>query len=189
MLIALSGPSGIGKGFIKNRLMANCPELTELSWLTTRQPRPQESLTGNRTFVTTVHFDELECVGECVLIQNLYGNRYGLERKHLVPQKTKRVTEIHPENVLGTLEIAPDAILIGLVTSDYNMLRERMIDRAEETLSLNARLEAARSEMALIESQRSLFHLVVEISRDNETTERIISHIATLISSEGESYA
>ena len=185
MLIALSGPSGIGKGFIKNRLMVECPGLIELPWLTTRSPRPDESSIGNRIFVDDVRFDELDCV----LIQSLYGNRYGLERRHLLPQRARRLTEIHPENVVSTLEIAPAAILIGLITSDSELLAERMSGRSEESSSIKTRLDAACSEMALIESQRELFHAIVEISRDMETTESIICHIKALINSEGESHA
>ena len=185
MLIALSGPSGIGKGFIKNMLMAECPGLSELPWLTTRLPRQDESLIGNRTFVNGAEFDDLDCV----LVQSLYGNLYGLERKHLLPQETKRLTEIHPDNVANVLAIAPDAILIGLVTSDTSLLAERMAGRDEEDSSLKIRLEAAYSEMELIESQRRMFHKVVEISRDIETTKWIVHYLKTLINSEGESHA
>jgi guanylate kinase len=181
MLIALSGPSGIGKGFIKDRLMESCPGLMEIPWLTTRSPRSGERISGNRIFVSEEHFNNLDRAGDIALAHGLYGSRYGVERKHLVHQQTKRLTEIHPENVSSALQIVPDVILIGLITADYLLLKGRVASRDADGSVIPARLEAACAEMALIESQRTLFWNVYEISQDSATTEQIVRDIQSLV--------
>lgn len=47
MLITLTGPSGIGKGFVAEYLLARFPGVEELVWTTTRPLRPTETGEGS----------------------------------------------------------------------------------------------------------------------------------------------
>jgi len=66
MIIALNGPSGIGKGFIKECLLRTYPHIQELAWFTTRPLRPNERSGGNRIRVTVSEFNRMADVGELV---------------------------------------------------------------------------------------------------------------------------
>lgn len=55
MLIALSGPSGIGKGFIKEKLLREYPDIKEIQWITTRKLRSTESRSMSKIYTIDVH--------------------------------------------------------------------------------------------------------------------------------------
>jgi|SRR3990167_6302840 len=168
MLIALSGPSGIGKGFIKQALLARYPEITELAWLTTRPLREGELAGGNRIHVSRTCFATLEAQGKCVLVQELYGNRYGLLSAQLHGTQP-RLTEMHPGNVQEIIRLHPNIYLIGLVTDDLSLLHDRLVIRGDVDQKNEERLDAAKAEMSLIHGMRHLYNFIFIITRENES--------------------
>ncbi|MBI1839138.1 MAG: hypothetical protein HYR95_02505, partial [Candidatus Colwellbacteria bacterium] len=133
MIIALTGPSGIGKGFIKEQLLRTYPFIEELAWFTTRPLRPNES-GGNRINVPDFQFNQLVESGNLVLVQNLYGYRYGLRKHDLAPSPSVKLTELHIDNLIEALRINTTILVIGLITSDLSLLRERLsINRNTES--------------------------------------------------------
>jgi len=90
MIISFSGPSGIGKGFVKEHLLRIYPHIGELVWFTTRFPRSNEKQ-GNRIHISSSEFNKLSEVGDLVLVQHLYGHRYGLKRESLLFSKDVRL--------------------------------------------------------------------------------------------------
>ena len=80
MIISLSGPSGIGKGFIKEQLLQLYPYIEELVWLTTR-PLRSKGQDRNRINVSLPEFNRLAEFDELVLVQNIYGHHYGLRKR------------------------------------------------------------------------------------------------------------
>lgn len=169
MLIAMSGPSGIGKGFVKERLLAKYPFIQEPVWLTTRPLRPNER---NRKSVTAAEFSELANDGRLALIREIYGHRYALAQESLLPCSQIVLTEIHPDNVREALALNSDIFIIGLVTTDLSLLYERLtiIRKTESSEEILRRMQAAQREMAVIEENRALFQLVLEITRAAENS-------------------
>lgn len=169
MIISFSGPSGIGKGFVKERLLQVYSSIEELTWLTTRPLRPNE-IHGNRIYVSSVEFDRLVESGKINLVQNLYGNRYGLRREDLLPSTLVRLTELHPDNVEEALNINPDIVLIGFVTPDLSLLYERLsiLRRTESPEEIRRRIALAKTEIKTILRLRSLFTSVIEVTRASE---------------------
>ncbi|MDP3965073.1 MAG: hypothetical protein Q8Q20_05495 [bacterium] len=173
MIIAFSGPSGIGKGYVKERLLQLHPYIQELTWFTTRPLRPDEQGRGNRIPVSVSEFNRRADIGELVLVQDLFGHRYGLRGKDLFPTTDIRLTELHPNNVSEALRINPAVITIGFVTSELPLLHKRLaiIRKTESSAEIEKRVAAADDEIRTILRQRSLFTSVVEIS---EATERMV---------------
>ena len=112
MIISLSGPSGIGKGFIKERLLQLYPHIQELAWFTTRTLRSNEH-GGNRIHVSLPEFNQLAGFGELVLVQDLFGHRYGLRKEDSLPSSDIKLTELHPDNLLKALRINHAIFAIG----------------------------------------------------------------------------
>jgi len=171
MIISLSGPSGIGKGFIKERLLQIYPYIQELAWFTTRPLRPNEQ-GGNRIHIPLPEFNQLAESGELVLVQNLFGYRYGLRKEDLLPSQESdiKLTELHPDNLLAALRINPAILAIGLVTFDLSLLYRRLsvFRNTENVAEIEQRITAAKIEIESILRQKSLFAAVIEVTKDSE---------------------
>lgn len=169
MIIAFSGPSGIGKGFIKEGLCRLHPHIEELKWLTTRSLRVNEA-GGNRVHVPAEEFARLVESDEVVLVQNHFGHQYGLRKGDLSPCQGVRLTELHPSIAAEALKINPEIILIGLVTLDLSLLRKRLtvIRKTESPAEIEKRLAQAEGEIRAILEQRTLFVSVVEVTEAKE---------------------
>jgi guanylate kinase len=170
MIISLSGPSGIGKGFIKRQLLEIYPQIRELAWFTTRSLRPKEQ-DGNRIHVSVAEFDEMVSRGELILVQHLFGHSYGLRKQDLLPSPDTRLTELHPYNLLDALKINPAIIAIGLVTSDLSLLRKRLyvVRQTESPAEIEKRMAVVEDEIRIIHEHRTLFASVIEITEDRES--------------------
>jgi len=181
VIIALSGPSGIGKGVVKQSLLAIYPFITELIWYTTRPPRPglQEI---NRAHISRSEFEGKKNRGEIILVQELFGNYYGLKKADLLADGEKlRLTEIHPDNLQTALQVNPSIITIGLITADMSLLKRRLetIRRTETQSEIQLRLTAARSEIQTILRNRSNYADVIEVCEKTQD-EAVNKAIATV---------
>jgi guanylate kinase len=170
VIISLSGPSGIGKGFIKERLLQMYPHIKELAWFTTRPPRTKEHH-GNRIHVLPPEFGELVESGELSLVQDLYGHRYGLRKEDLLSSSDIKLTELHPDNLLEALRISPTILAIGFVTFDPSLLYKRLsvVRKTESAVEIEQRVAMAKVEMETILRQKALFTSVIEVTEVGES--------------------
>ena len=180
VIISITGPSGIGKGTVKEHLLRVFPAIGELKWLTTRPPRPNET---NRISVPLEEFGEMEARGELVLVQELFGHRYGLRAVDLTPTDSGQVwlTEFHCQNVIRAQALNPSILALALITRDLALLRHRLsTSRGTETPSeIELRLAAAIDEMETILQYRHLFTAVLEVS--TETQDSIANQVVEIL--------
>lgn len=179
MLITLTGPSGIGKGFIKEKLLQVYPFIEELVWFTTRDLRLNEQ-NSNRISVTNEEFNELVKSNDLVLVQNdLFGYSYGIKKKDLLPSSSIKLTEIHVNNIKQAFEFNPTILAIALITDDFSILQNRLsfIRKTESLVEIEKRIISAKIEVESILSNKDLFTSIIEVSRASESTilEQIIS--------------
>ncbi|MFA6177875.1 MAG: hypothetical protein WC694_03230 [Candidatus Paceibacterota bacterium] len=170
MIISLSGPSGIGKGFIKEQLLQLYPQIQELAWFTTRPLRSNEHQSGNRIHTPLPEFNQMAKFGKLVLIQNLFGHYYGLKKEDLLPSSDIKLTEVHPDNMLEAKRINPEIFAIGFVTFDHSLLHKRLsiLRKTESSEEIQKRVAMAASEIKTILKRRSLFASVIEITETEE---------------------
>lgn len=189
MIIALSGPSGSGKGYIGERLLTAFPFIEELAWFTTRQLRPDE-VRGNRISIIASEFNKLIDAGKLVLVRDLYGYRYGLRRKDLFPSPHIRLTELHPDNVAEALKINPAIIAVAFVASDLSLLRKRLsiLRNTESIAEIEKRVTAAEAEIETILRHKELFVSVIEVSEVSETLifEQVFAILSPYLNQKGE---
>ena len=176
MIIVLSGPSGIGKGYIKESLKEKYPNIEELVWYTTRNLRPNELTNSNRKHLSEEEFKKMAEEGEMALVQGIFGHRYAVRKQDLLPREGVFLTEIHPFVIEEAKIINPNIIAIGLVTDDYALLRERMTNRrkTESLDEVERRIQAAKDEVNAIRDKAQFYDSFITIKRDNE------SQIATM---------
>ncbi len=182
MIISLSGPSGIGKGFIKERLLQLHPHIQELAWFTTRPLRPNEQ-GGNRIHVPVLEFNRMTDSSELVLVQDLFGHRYGLRKEDLLPSSDIKLTEVHPDNMLEALRINPEIFTIGLVTFDLSLLHKRLsvVRKTESLAEIEKRVTTAESEINTILLRSSLFTSVIEVTEAGES--RVLDAVLEVLAS------
>ena len=88
--IVVSGPSGVGKGTLYNRLFERHPDTFCLSVShTTRAPRPGEQDAVQYHFVTMQDFEDLIAKDGFVEHAKFGGNRYGTSKMTIEEQTAK----------------------------------------------------------------------------------------------------
>jgi guanylate kinase len=169
MLISVTGPSGIGKGRICEELLNGVRGLREMPWHTTRALRVGEEPTGKRLHVSVDEFSELRSSGKITLVQQLYGNWYGIEAERLDVNGGLWLTELHIDNAIIHLGKIPQVLAIAVIPAEMDLLEERLRLRSTETeRELQRRLLEAKREVFLINENHHLFSRVFEVSKYNE---------------------
>lgn len=148
--IVVSGPSGVGKGTICQKLVDDLDAWYSVS-TTTREPREGEINGINYYFITRKEFERKIKEGE-FLEYNVYNNNYYGTSKEIVLDKINEGINVFSEiDVNGASNIKkafPDALLIFIAPPSMEVLRERLIGRNTENIEkVNQRLEIAKEEM------------------------------------------
>lgn len=184
MIITLSGPSGIGKGYLTQELVAAF-EAHVMPWATTRRHRPGEAEAKERIFLSREGFATLEAKGELIGVQRLHQASYGLPISHLEgSDESIRICEVNTEHAANILPLLGRRFSLAMICDDFGFLRERIINRDPDitTKELNGRLEQAEVETRTILSHTDLFDLVITITRETQIT--IVSEIIERIRKE-----
>ncbi len=169
--IVVSGPSGVGKGTICNRLINELKAWYSVS-STTRNPREGEVDGVNYFFITKEEFIDKINKGE-FLEYNLYnGNYYGTSKKIVLEKMEEGISvfsEIDVNGAKNIKKIFPDALLIYIAPPSFDDLRERLIERGTETIEvINNRLKIAEEELKQIDFYD---HVVTNDDVDRATDE------------------
>jgi len=155
LVYVISGPSGAGKGTIREVVMRNHPELNFCVSVTTRRPRPGEVSGSSYIFTDTGDFQEKLTRGEFLECATVYGNMYGTLRGPVDAIRHAGEDVLLEKDVQGALAIKkalPEAILIFIAPPSVGELRSRIEKRGTETASdMSIRLGFARDEIAQIE--------------------------------------
>lgn len=152
--IVISGPSGVGKGTICNKLLNELNAWYSVS-TTTRSPREGEVEGVNYYFVTKEDFEE-KIKNDEFLEYNIYnGNYYGTSKKIVLEKMDKGInvfSEIDVNGAHNIKKIFPDALLIYIAPPSIETLRERLIGRGTESIDkINERLKIAEKELKEID--------------------------------------
>lgn len=147
--IVISGPSGVGKGTICNKLINEINAKYSVS-LTTRSPRENEIDGINYYFVSNQEF--LKKIDDNELLEYNYynGNYYGTSKmvvNEMIEKGINVLAEIDVTGGYNIKNIYPDAILIYIKPPSYDELRNRLINRGTDNIdSINERLKIAIDE-------------------------------------------
>ena len=148
--IVISGPSGVGKGTICNRLLSELNAWYSVS-TTTRAPREGEVNGINYYFVTKEEFESKIKEG-AFLEYNVYNdNYYGTSKEAVVNKINEGInvfSEIDVNGAHNIKKVFPDALLIYIAPPSIEVLKERLIGRGTESIEkINQRLEIAEKEL------------------------------------------
>ena len=179
-LFVLSGPSGVGKGTVRTRLMSD-PSLN-LAYsisMTTRKPRSDEQEGVHYYFVDEETFNEKIKNDELLEHATFVGNQYGTpkaEIERLLNAGKNVLLEIEVQGASQVMEKCKDAITIFMMPPSFEELEKRIRGRRSEPEEVvQQRLAKAKGEMKL----HNRYHYVVV----NDTVENAGNQIASIIKS------
>jgi len=178
-LIILSGPSGVGKGTVRQKLedLGGVPFYYSVS-MTTRSPRPGEVDGRDYFFVTREEFEKRVKDGKFLEWAEFVGNCYGTPKDVVDSYREKGIDvllEIETNGAEQVMAKCPDAVSIFIVPPSFEALESRIRGRStEDEATIQRRLGKARSEL----EKASQYKYVVL----NDSVERAAKEIADIIS-------
>ena len=152
LLIIISGPSGVGKDSVVQRMKErDCPFHFVIT-ATDRPPRPGEVDGRDYYFYTTAEFERMIAEGELLEHACVYGQHKGIPKAHVRQALASGQDVVMRVDIQGadTVKgIIPEAVTIFLTCESEQELIARLHERRTESeAALQLRLEAAHQEMA-----------------------------------------
>lgn len=177
-LIIFSGPSGVGKGTIKDKLMEDQSLNLHYSVsCTTRSPREGEQEGVHYYFVTHEKFAEMIKQDAFLEYATFVENSYGTPKDKVDEMLSKGqnvLLEIEMQGALQVIEKCPEALSIFLLPPSMEALEARIRGRGtEEEEVIQKRLAQAKNEIAVKDKYR--FNVV------NDDIDRTVAEIANII--------
>jgi len=173
-LIILTGPSGVGKGTVIEKIIKKDKRFWVSISATTRKPREGEVDGENYYFLSNSQFEEM--IDSELLIEwaKFADNYYGTLLKPVIEKINKGFKVILEIEVKGAEQIRnkfPDAISIFLMPPSKNELEKRIRNRGTENEdSIIKRLKRSSFE---IESAKEFDYVITNLDVD-ETVEKIL---------------
>jgi len=167
-LIVLTGPSGVGKGTLMQKLLAQHPQLYYSVSATTRSPRPGEIDGKSYYFITPNSFQELVAQGEFLEWAEFAGNYYGTPRAAVLQQIQLGRSVILEIELAGARQIKasyPDALSIFILPPSFLELENRIRARGQDSdEAITRRLNRAKEEI------KAASEFDIQIVNDNFAT-------------------
>lgn len=151
VLTVISGPSGVGKGTIINKLFEIGDNLYFSVSATTRKPRPGEIDGVHYSFKNREEFEHDIETGEMLEHAVFNGNYYGTP-KSAVEEKLSAgkdvVLDIEIQGARNVKKLMPEAVLVYILPPSIDELKKRLVGRnTEDAETIRGRLSAAYREL------------------------------------------
>ena len=155
LLIVFSGPSGVGKGTVRQEIFSTPNHKFEYSIsMTTRPQRPGEVDGVDYFFRTREEFEDLIKKGQMLEYAEYVGNYYGTPLSYVNETLDKGIDVFLEIEVQGALQVkkkVPDGVFIFLTPPDLEELQDRLVGRGTDSQEVIVqRIERAKEEIALM---------------------------------------
>lgn len=180
LLVVVSGPSGVGKGTILDRLLMRREDCVFSISATTRDPRAGEEEGKHYYFMSPNTFNQWIEENRFLEWNQVHDAHYGTPREFVDRARAEGKHVILDVDVKGGLEVMdaePDCVTVFLVPPDLEALRERLKKRGTENAEQIARrLLRARSELKHLD--RYAYTIV------NDTVDRAETQLEAILEAE-----
>ncbi len=149
-IYVIAGPSGVGKGTVISRVLADNAALYYSISATTRAPREKECDGVHYFFLSKEAFLEKAARGEFLEYAQYVDNYYGTPAESVdsrIAAGVSVVLEIDTQGALQVKKNRPEAVLIFVAAPSFEALESRLRGRGTETEEkIQKRLREARRE-------------------------------------------
>jgi guanylate kinase len=179
LLIVISGPSGVGKDTVLQRMKERNLPFHFVVTATSRPARPGETHGVDYFFVSEIEFKRMIDEDELLEHALVYGEHKGIPRQQVreaLDSGKDVVLRVDVQGAATIRKLEPNAVLIFLTTTDEDELINRLKARKTETPEkMKLRIETARQEYKRIDE----FDYQV-VNRENELDETVDSIMAII---------
>ena len=151
VLVVLSGPSGVGKDAVLERMKERRLPMSYVTTVTTRAQRPREIDGKDYHFTSQSEFKKLIEADELLEWAEVYGNFYGVPKapvREALKSGRDAVVKVDVQGAASIKKIAPEAVFVFLLPPSLEELEERLSRRLTESpATLKRRLETAPEEL------------------------------------------
>lgn len=186
--IIISGPSGVGKSTVCNRVREMFPDLQFSISCTTRKPRPGEVDGVHYYYLSKEEFEKRIANGDFIEYARVFDNIYGTLASEVIDRVTCGQDVFLDIDVQGAIQIQEAAEknellkkvceFIILAPPSFEILENRLRSRASDSAEqIEMRLAKARHELSFF---RKYNYLVV-----NDDLETAAGNVAAIIRSAG----
>ena len=155
LLVVISGPSGVGKDSLVDRIKARGAQFHFVVTATSRPPRPGERHGVDYFFVSPEEFTKMIDSDELLEYAVVYGQHKGVPKQQIREALASGKDVVMRLDVQGATTIKsliPEAVLIFLSAASEEELIERLRKRRTESgTQLQRRIDRARQEMKRLE--------------------------------------
>lgn len=182
LLVVISGPSGVGKDTVLDRMKQRGLPFHFVVTATTRPRRPGEVEGEDYFFVGEQEFLDMIEKGELIEHALVYNDHKGVPRQQIreaMESGQDAVMRVDVQGAKTIQSLAPEALLIFLTARNEDELSRRLRKRRTESeADLKLRLEAAKEELGYLD----IFDYVV-LNADS-TVETAVDTILAIIEAE-----
>lgn len=154
LVIVVSGPSGVGKDAILNRMKSRKYPFEFITTVTTRKQRANEKHQVDYHFISVEEYQQLLKNGGLLESAEVYGNWYGVPKapvKEALLRGQDVIIKVDVQGAANIKNILPEAIFIFIMPPSIEELSNRLTRRSSETpADLSVRLNTAESEIRQI---------------------------------------
>ncbi len=155
LLIILSGPSGVGKDTVLQRMQERALPFHFVVTATTRPIRPNEVHGKDYFFVSHDEFARMIEADELLEYAIVYNDYKGIPKQQVreaMASGKDVIMRIDVQGAASIRKLAPEALLVFLTTENEDELVNRLKERKTETPEgINLRIATARQELKRID--------------------------------------
>ena len=175
LVVIISGPSGVGKDTLIERMSELGQHHHFTVTATTRPPRPGEQDGVNHQFLERDTFINMIARDELLEWAEIYGNYYGVPKQQVRDALSRGQHVLIRVDVQGARrlrQLLPEALQIFIMPPSMTVLRSRLEARGVNTeADMENRLEAANDEIS--ESERFDYCVVNEENRLDDAAKQV----------------
>ena len=182
LLLFVSGPSGVGKSTVCNRLAKDIPAQFALS-ATTRQGKPQDQWGRQYIFVNENEFKQRIANNEFLEYAKVFGHWYGTLKQPVLDALANGRTVLLEIDIQGGVQIArmfPEAVGVFILPPSEEELIRRLRERGrDEPEVIENRIRQAKKEITMAEESGAYRIKVVNRVLD-QTIAELISFVKSI---------